>query len=93
MFKTIIKKLTGEEEERLKRELRKKDRELGKLRSQTTTCQELIEFNIAAWQKIYDEDKRAVEDAQKEITGLMFMLDQKDAEIEDLKEQIRRAAS
>jgi predicted nucleic acid-binding Zn-ribbon protein len=78
----IFKKIFSRNEERLKRELAKKDNELTSLR-----------FNIAAWQKIHEADIQALRDAQNEITGLIYQIDKKEAVIEDLKEQIRGAAS
>lgn len=81
MFKTIIKKLSREER-KLKAVLAEKENEIISLR-----------FNVLAWQKIHEEDMGALQNSRNEIVGLQFQLDKKDAEIEDLKEQIRGAAS
>lgn len=77
----FLKRLFSGEEEKLKKELTKKDTEISGLR-----------FSVTAWQKIHEEDLQAIKDSQKEVAGLRFILDRKDAEIEDLKEQIRGAA-
>lgn len=78
----FFRKMFSRNEEKLKKELIKKDSELSSLR-----------FTVTAWQKIHDEDLQAIKDGQNEIAGLKFLIDKKDSETEDLKEQIRRAAS
>lgn len=74
----FFRKMFSRNEEKLKKEIVKKDNELTSLG-----------FTVAAWQKIHDEDLQAIKDSQHEIAGLKFLIDKKDSEIEDLKEQIR----
>ena len=52
-----------------------------------------LKYDIIGWEKINKDNSQIIESAQKEISGLRILLDHKDAEIEDLKERIRGAAS